>query len=135
MTCITLFVSLFYFFLPCFGGQDGSPFAFVPCFRQRALHMWASRKRERKKKLCQRSLGHGAPPQGGGQNTNVSTRTQMHEREVKNKGNSQLNEHALVTQKCFHQTPFQTCLYVSLPPPAPYPPPPYCTSDAASQHQ
>lgn len=44
----------------------------------------------------------------------------MREREVKNKGNSELNEHALVTQKCFHQTPFQTRLRV--PPPHPTPP-------------
>lgn len=75
-----------------------------------------------------RSLRRGAPPRNpanagqGGQITNISTRTQMREREVKNKGNSELNEHALVTQKCFHQTPFQTRLRV--PPPLPNSPTP-----------
>lgn len=134
-------VFLFFFFYFCllswtrqmwrFAGQDAGPFAFLPRCGQQALLMGGRVKRE-KNNLCHWSLQRGAPPRGGGQNTNVSTGTQMHEQEVKNKGNSELNEHALVTQKCFHQTPFQTCFCVSH---SPTPTPPHSTSDAASQHQ
>lgn len=115
------------FFFCVFCRRRCIPFCFCSSFWTAGPSRGAAVQREKKEKkkktnLCHRSLKRGAPPRNpanagqGGQNTNISTRTQMREREVKNKGNSELNEHALVTQKCFHQTPFQTRLRAPPPP-------------------